>query len=81
MLALLTSLEENPKQGINLGSGLRKIRLKILSKGKGSSGGARVITYETLININESMLSLISIYDKSDFDTIDINVLKKNLDL
>jgi hypothetical protein len=81
LLALLTSLEENPKQGINLGSGLRKIRLKILSKGKGSSGGARVITYETLININESMLSLISIYDKSDFDTIDINVLKKNLDL
>ena len=61
--------------------GLRKIRLKILSKGKSSSGGARVITYETLININESILSLISIYDKSDFDTIDINVLKKNLDL
>ena len=81
LLALLTSLEENPKQGINLGSGLRKIRLKILSKGKSSSGGARVITYETLININESILSLISIYDKSDFDTIDINVLNKNLDI
>jgi len=76
---LLESLEQNPKQGIDLGSGLRKIRLKISSKGKGSAGGARVITYETLINVNESILSLISIYNKSDFDSIDINLLKKNL--
>lgn len=76
---LLDSIEQNPKQGIDLGSGLRKIRLKISSKGKGSAGGARVITYETLINVNESILSLISIYNKSDFDSIDINLLKKNL--
>ncbi len=81
LVLLMESLEQNPKQGMDLGSGLRKIRLKILSKGKGSSGGARVITYETLINVNESQLSLLSIYNKSDFDTIAINLLKKNLGL
>jgi len=35
LVLLMESLEQNPKQGIDLGSGLRKIRLKILSKGKG----------------------------------------------
>ena len=35
LVLLMESLEQNPKQGMDLGSGLRKIRLKILSKGKG----------------------------------------------
>ena len=38
-------LFENPFMGIDLGKHLRKIRLAITSKGKGKSGGARVITY------------------------------------
>ena len=41
---LLASLTENPFQGADLGQGLRKVRMAIASKGKGKSGGARVIT-------------------------------------
>ena len=39
----LHSLQSNPLQGVDLGKGLRKIRMSIASKGKGKSGGARVI--------------------------------------
>ena len=46
---LLADLNENPNLGTDLGSGLRKIRLNIKSKGKAAAGGARVISYETLI--------------------------------
>lgn len=42
---LRSELFENPFMGIDLGKHLRKIRLAITSKGKGKSGGARVITY------------------------------------
>lgn len=41
---LITSLEENPFQGDELTPGIRKIRMAITSKGRGKSGGARVIT-------------------------------------
>ena len=42
---LFDSLETNPIQGSDLGKSCYKIRLGIASKGKGKSGGARVITY------------------------------------
>lgn len=35
----LHSLQSNPLQGVDLGKGLRKIRMSIASKGKGKSGG------------------------------------------
>lgn len=41
--SLLDELERNPQLGTDLGSGLRKIRLRITSKGKGKSGGGRTI--------------------------------------
>ena len=34
----LHSLQSNPLQGVDLGKGLRKIRMSIASKGKGKSG-------------------------------------------
>ena len=43
--AFLTGLEQDPYQGTSLGKGVRKVRMAIASKGKGKSGGARVITY------------------------------------
>ena len=64
---LITFLEENPRLGIPLGKELFKIRLAIKSKGKGKSGGARIITYY-LSKDNE--LFLLSIYDKSEQGTI-----------
>lgn len=41
---LYNQLLENPYQGTELFPGVRKIRMAITSKGKGKSGGARVIT-------------------------------------
>jgi mRNA-degrading endonuclease RelE of RelBE toxin-antitoxin system len=42
---LIQSLKHNPEQGTPLGNHCFKIRLSIASKGKGKSGGARVITH------------------------------------
>ena len=65
----------------NLGNGFKKIRIVITSKGKGSSGGGRIITFETLVDIEEKDILFCSIYDKSDYENIDLEILKKNLDL
>ena len=43
--ALRDEILANPTAGTDLGGGLRKIRMRIASKGKGKSGGARVITF------------------------------------
>lgn len=64
---LLSSLLKNPLQGVELSGGARKIRLAISSKGKGKSGGARVIVRVRLI---EDELHLLYIYDKADMGNI-----------
>jgi mRNA-degrading endonuclease RelE of RelBE toxin-antitoxin system len=63
----LENLEINPFQGILIGKNCFKIRLSIKSKGKGKSGGARVIT--TII-VSEKTIFLLAIYDKSEKDTL-----------
>jgi len=60
---LITSLELNPTQGVSLGQGCRKIRLKISSKAGGESGGARIVTYYTS---EKGVVVLLDIYDKAD---------------
>ena len=47
---LVESLKINPKQGTSLGNNCYKVRLAIASKGKGKSGGARVITNFVISN-------------------------------
>lgn len=64
---LLASLLLNPMQGVELEGGVRKIRLAITSKGRGKSGGARVIIR---VRIVADELQLLYIYDKSDFENI-----------
>lgn len=64
---LITSLELNPQQGTPIGAGFYKVRLAIKSKGKGKSGGARVITF---LKVIKSTVYLTSIYDKSEKSTI-----------
>lgn len=66
-LDLVESLEMNPEQGTILGNKCYKIRIAILSKGKGKSGGARVITYFIL---TEKTVYLLSIYDKSEQENL-----------
>lgn len=74
------SLEENPYQGDELTPGVRKIRMAITSKGKGKSGGARVITYTIAVSENSGDVYLIDIYDKSDYSTVVVAVIKDKLD-
>lgn len=71
------SLQENPLQGDELTPGIRKIRLAIKSKGKGKSGGARVITFNVLAEQQNGMVVLVLIYDKNDFSTVDVNTVKE----
>lgn len=72
---LLDELERNPRLGTDLGMGYRKVRMVIKSKGKGKSGGARVITLDTLEC--DGCLYLLFIYDKSDAASVDLDVIKK----
>jgi mRNA-degrading endonuclease RelE of RelBE toxin-antitoxin system len=74
LLKLEKELEERPNTGRPLGHGLFKVRLAVASKGKGKSGGARVITY---VVTEEREVYLLSIYDKSDYDTVDTKALKQ----
>ena len=64
---LLASLLVNPEQGVELAYGVRKIRLAITSKGRGRSGGARVIIRARIV---EDELQLLYIYDKADYENI-----------
>lgn len=41
LASLVDELEQNPQLGTDLGHGLRKVCMRISSKGKGKSGGAR----------------------------------------
>lgn len=70
-------LLENPKQGTELYPGIRKIRLAIKSKGKGKSGGARVITYGFITKEKDGEIVLLLIYDKENASTVDVNVLRQ----
>jgi hypothetical protein len=64
---LFELLEKKPLQGISLGKDCYKIRLAITSKGKGKSGGARVIT---CVRITSDKVFILSIFDKSDKEDI-----------
>lgn len=70
------SLLENPLQGAELASGIRKIRMAIKSKSKGKAGGARVITYNIITKEMDGEIVLL-IYDKEDAATAKVNVLKQ----
>jgi len=62
-------LLKNPFQGDDLGGGVRKIRMAISSKGKGKSGGARVLTLTVLVS-EDADVTLLTIYDKSEIDNV-----------
>jgi len=63
-------LLQNPLMGDDLGNNTRKVRMAIAAKNRGKSGGARVITFNVLINIENTKIYLLTIYDKGQQDTI-----------
>lgn len=75
-IQLVKNLKENPDQGKSLGNNCYKIRLSIASKGRGKSGGARVITH---IVVTEDVVYLLAIYDKAEKDTLTDSELKELL--
>lgn len=70
IIHLAEDLLNNPTQGVDLGGGVRKVRMAITSKGKGKSGGARVITLLITHSDTESEIGLHYIYDKSERENL-----------
>lgn len=80
----LRGLRDNTEHGDEVIEGIYKYRMAITSKNKGKSGGARVISSEMLISIDEKSVVLLTIYDKSDTSNItdaEIIALKKRAGL
>ena len=71
------NLLKNPYQGTELSPGIRKIRLTIDAKGRGKSGGARVITFTYLVDEKDGVVILLLLYDKTDASSIKINIVRK----
>ena len=94
---LISKITNNPELGTFLGNNCYKIRLAIASKGKGKSGGARVITYlyikennlekpkEGETNrLNPETVYLLTMYDKgekADLKENELNEMIENLEL
>jgi len=73
-------LYENPELGISLGNDCYKIKLAVKSKGKGKSGGVRIIT-NVVIRIKQKeedtkVVGMVTIYDKSEYENISDNEIK-----
>ena len=75
---LQAQLLENPRMGVKITENLYKIRLAVKSKGRGKSGGMRVLTYvwKILVELAENdeesktTIFLASIYDKSEEENV-----------
>ena len=73
----LVSIKNNPLQGDEITKNIRKIRMAIKAKGKGKSGGARVITFNILTDVENGQVVLLLLYDKEDASTVKVNVVKQ----
>lgn len=71
------NLIKNPKMGDSYGSNIYKVRLADESKGKGKSGGFRVITYLIEEHATSTEIYLITIFDKSEEASIDKDDVKE----
>ena len=79
LINLIKELRANPYSGVEIAHGLRKVRMAIKSKGKGKSGGARVITMIVSIEDNDLKLGLQYIYDKSSRSNISDSEIRRIL--
>lgn len=86
LMALQIALLAEPTTGVHISEDVYKIRLSVKSKGRGKSGGLRIITFlntilladiehdanegEVEINNISIAVNLIAIYDKSDTGSI-----------
>jgi len=66
-IRFLSELESNPNLGDEIFPNCKKARIAIKSKGKGKSGGGRVIFYFEIV---EDKIILLFIYDKSEMENV-----------
>ena len=79
-LEFIEKVENEGVQGVALGSGIFKARFAVRSKGKGKSGGLRIISYnDVIIALNGEVVLLVDIYDKNEFSTVDKKLLQKRI--
>ena len=71
------TLVKQPDIGVSLGGGVYKIRIACEAKGKGKSGGFRVITYLVDERADGTDIYLITMFDKSEESSIKTSLLKK----
>lgn len=67
LLQLVAELKKNPKRGTPIGKNCFKVRLSVASKGKGKSGGVRIITNFV---ITDKTVYMLSIYDRSEKENL-----------
>ena len=78
---MIADISDNPETGSFIGNNCYKNRLAIGSKGKGKSGGARVITY---LYFETEIVYLLTIYDKgekNDLKPIELREMIESLGL
>src|ERR1700722_11882074 len=80
LLALEEQLILNPFIGSKLSNNAYKVRVADKSKGKGKSGGFRVITYLVRQTDESTEIFLLAIYDKSEQDTLNSAEIKDLID-
>jgi mRNA-degrading endonuclease RelE of RelBE toxin-antitoxin system len=77
---LILSIEEQPYAGVEIINEVRKIRLRITSKGKGKSGGGRVLYLYIERPEDMDTLNLLYIYDKSEIENVSDALIKEILE-
>lgn len=81
---IISELENDPFLGDRIRPQSYKIRFAIKSKGRGKSGGGRLITYinisvENRLENNDTNIYLVAAYDKSDVDSIPKHIVKNRI--
>ncbi len=78
LASIIDELSENPTMGTAIGKDCYKVRVAISSKGKGKSGGGRLVTYVRVVN---ETVFLMDIYDKSEQTNISAKELQMLIDV
>ena len=72
-IQFLDELEQNPFIGDEIIANCRKARIAIKSKGKGRSGGGRIIFYYEIVN---DEVILLYIYDKNEMENVNDDFIR-----
>ncbi len=77
LLVFTEELQQNPEIGILIKENTYKHRLAVSSKGKGKSGGLRIISYHIeTISEDSCRIFLLAIYDKSDLENLPAHIIE-----